>query len=412
MSTRAVGGPLDAATMRTSNLSLVLRHLHTSGDRTRARIAQETGLSKAATTSIIAELADRGLVREGASQRSGSRGRPGIEVGIAPGRAAGIGVEISVDYTAVVALDLAGTVLHRADAPHPDGEGAEAVVDQVGAQLRAALAALDEAHVVPAGITIAPPGVIDYAQGAVRFAPNLGWVDLPLLEEVRRRAPAARDLPIELENDAKLSALSSFPRHAARGVRDLVFLTGDVGVGAGIIANGQIVRGRSGFSGEVGHMRVESPGLACRCGRRGCWETRVGLEALLAPLPASVPARDAHLDLPSRLQDVEDRLARGDGAATAAFAAVREHLAHGIGLLVDVLNPQVLVLGGYFGRFADRLVTDLSRELDARALDSGGRVEIVPAHLGLDSAATGGAIAALGHVLSDPALVPHLAAAS
>src|SRR5699024_3025278 len=134
-----------------------------------------------------------------------------------------------------------------------------------------------------AGGPVRPPGPDGYDGAVVRFASNLGWADVPLGEELARRL--GLDHPVlSLENDAKLSALAEAPRLARRGIVDLVYLTGDQGVGAGIIAGGRLIRGWSGFSGEVGHIGVDSAGELCRCGRRGCWETLVGLDDVVAAL--------------------------------------------------------------------------------------------------------------------------------
>lgn len=404
--------PLVHATMRTANLSLVLRHLRTHGGRPRARLAEETGLSKASMTNLVAELESRGLVRSGAAARDGHVGRPGIEVAVDPDRVTGLGVEVNVEYIAVVVVDLGGRVRHRSSVPTPPpGAGAARsgeLLDAVAAQIAGGLAASAEQGLWTAGITVAAPGVLDDSEGAVHFAATLGWSQVPLREELERRLGPGTPA-IALGNDAKLSALAEAPVLAARGIHDMVFLTGDVGVGAGIVSDGRLLRGWSGSSGEVGHMPVDPEGPDCRCGRRGCWETLVGLEAVLGVLDPEDPARRTDLPILERLAHLQRLLDAGDPAVTARFSRVSADLARGAGILVDVLDPRVIVLGGYFGVFADTLRGPLAEALAARSISALGPVEVVlPTH-GLDSAAHGGAAAALERILEDPTLAPRLA---
>ncbi|MDN6330648.1 MAG: ROK family transcriptional regulator [Dermabacteraceae bacterium] len=423
--------PVGHAAMRSANLSLLLRHLHTQGGRSRATLSQETGLSKASVTSLVSDLAERGLVQEGHIERRGTVGRPGTEVRIDPLHVAGIGLELNVDYLAVCLRDLAGEVRFTSSVPMPyvlDEEAAEEdpagsadgrsarvadgrsyppglVLDRVAEQLAESLEVAAGAGLWVAGITIAPPGPIDYEGATVRLASNLGWTDVPLGEELAVRLGPAHP-PLALENDAKLSALAEAPRLARRGITDLVYLTGDMGVGAGIIAEGRLIRGWSGFSGEVGHIGLDPAGERCRCGRRGCWETMVGFDTVLAVLEADDPARSGRLPMQQRLARIRELLEADDPRLHRRFSALVDDLVRGVGVLVDVLNPQAIVLGGYFGHFADLLVAPVQSALDERLLAADGRVEVSGSVLGLDAAAAGGAAVALELVLEDPLLAP------
>ena len=427
--------PVGHAAMRSANLSLLLRHLHTRGGRSRATLAQETGLSKAAVTSLIHDLAERGLVQEGRVERRGTVGRPGTEVRLAGQHVAGIGLELNVDYLAVCLRDLTGEVRFTSSVPMPyvvdepaaDGPGSDEsgsdgpaadgpasdgrsyppglVLDGVAEQLSAALRVAAGEGLWVAGITIAPPGPIDYEGATVRFASNLGWADVPLGAELAARLGPEHP-PLALENDAKLSALAEAPRLARRGITDLVYVTGDMGVGAGIIADGRLIRGWSGFSGEVGHIGLDPAGERCRCGRRGCWETMIGFDTVLAVLDEDDPARSGRLPMLERLARIRELLDAGDPHLHARFTTLVDDLVRGVGVLADVLNPQAIVLGGYFGHFADLLVGPVQSALDARLLAADGRVEVSGSVLGLEAAAAGGAAVALERVLDDPLLVP------
>lgn len=381
-------------------------------------------MSKAAVTSLVNDLAERGLVEEGPVERLGTVGRPGTEVRIDPSHVAGIGVELNVDYIAVSVLDLGGAVRFSSSVPMPfttdESEGIaegtrrsyipSVVIDRTARQLEEALDVSAESGLWIAGATIAQPGAIDYDTASVRFASNLGWSDIPLGAELARRLRAGHPV-IALENDAKLSALAEAPLLAERGIDDLVYLTGDMGVGAGIISEGRLVRGWSGFSGEVGHMTIDLEGPLCRCGRRGCWEALVGFGTVLDALDPDDPVRSGHLSLRERREHLRRLLAEDDPRLLAQFAALTANLIRGVGVLVDVLNPRSIVLGGYFGYFADVLVEPLQAALSERRLDDGGQVEVSRSTFGSDAAAIGGAVVALERILDDPLLVPMLSEA-
>lgn len=409
--------PVGHAAMRSANLSLLLRHLHAHGGRSRATLAQETGLSKASVTSLVSDLVERGLVQEGSVERRGAVGRPGTEVRLAPQHVAGIGLELNVDYLAVCMRDLAGQVRFTDSVPMPyaldpaasDGRfyPLAPILDLAAEQLQRALTAAAAQGLWVAAATIAPPGPIDYDEARVRFASNLGWADVPLGEELGRRLGEGHPM-LTLENDAKLSALAEAPRLARRGITDLVYLTGDMGVGAGIIAEGRLIRGWSGFSGEVGHIGLDPAGEWCRCGRRGCWETMVGFDTVLDALDEDDPARSGRLPMLERLALIRALLEAGHAPLQERFTRLAGDLVRGAGVLVDVLNPQAIVLGGYFGHFADLLVAPVQAALDERLLAPDGRVEVSASSLGLEAAAAGGAAVALDRVLDDPLLAPVL----
>lgn len=399
-------GGLDQAQMRAANMGLVLRHLRAHGGRSRAMLAAETGLSKATTSALIADLAERGLVREGEVNRAGSVGRPGLTVNLDGSRVSGLGLEISIDYVAVTAVDLTGTVIRESITPMDVPRlPVETVLDRVASIVTRMLGSLRAAGFVVAGFTVAPPGVIDYEMGTVRFAPNLGWRAVPLAAGLEQRL-GGESLEVHLENDAKLAAVAEYSSFTDSEVRDLVYLSGEVGVGAGIIADGQLVRGWSGFSGEVGHLALGPADRQCSCGRRGCWELAVGLhEFLRLAADEGDIVHDSTRSMEDRLALLRERAASGDERTLAALAAIAEDLVRGLSTLVDVLNPRVIVLGGYFASFGPQLVPPVTAALDARRMDEGSGVTVSVSVLGLSAASRGGALAALEGVFEDPTTI-------
>jgi predicted NBD/HSP70 family sugar kinase len=400
------GQPADQATVRRSNLALVLRHLRQAGSRSRARIAADTGLNKATVSSLVSELVERGLVREGDIERAGSVGRPALIVELDGRGIGGIGVEINVDYLTALALDLTNTVIfEQRVALDVQALATDAVLDAVAELAGRAIAACARRGVVPVGMTIAIPALVDVAAGAVAFAPNLHWRQVPVAAAMVARLghPA---FPVRVDNDANLAALGEYAMGSVAGTPDLVYLTGEIGVGGGVIVGGRLLRGAEGFSGEVGHLPLDPAGHPCGCGRRGCWETLVGLAGLLR-LAADTddPVRDPSLDLEQRLDMIRQRAEAGDRRTLDALEQVGAGLGLGASILINVVNPRVLVLGGYFASLGPYLLGPVMAELRARVIapEVGGcRVEL--SELGFAAASRGGAHVALEAVLDDPTL--------
>jgi predicted NBD/HSP70 family sugar kinase len=396
--------PADQATVRRSNLGLVLRHLRDAGPRSRARIAQETGLNKATVSSLVAELAERRLITTGDVDRAGSVGRPGLIVHLDGRGVCGIGVELNVDYIAILVLDLCGEVLFE-DRVALDVHdlGPEGTLDEVARLVREGSAAARGA--VPVGITVAVPGLVRSVDGVATYAPNIGWHDVAVLDGMRARVDL--DCPIRVENDANLSAIAEWAMGPEARTPDLVYLTGEVGVGGGLIVDGRLLRGAGGLSGEVGHTALGDPELVCGCGRRGCWETVVGLSALLrAAADPDDPVHDHSRDLETRLAEIAARADAGDRRTLDALAGVGTHLGQGAAVLINVFNPQVVLLGGYFAVLGRFFLDPMAAVLRTRVFgpDLAG-ARIVLSTLGFTAAVRGGAHVALEAVFDDPTLV-------
>ncbi|KAA2251192.1 ROK family transcriptional regulator [Solihabitans fulvus] len=391
----------DQLGLRRANLALLLGTLRAHGPHSRAGLARRTGLTKATASSLVAELTGRGLVRLG--EVAPGHGRPAQLVELRPGAVCGIGLEANVDYAALAVLDVAGgTIAQRRVAVDLAGAGYDRAVDLLAALAKEGLAATDG---WVAGITVAVPGLVDVDHGVVRLAPNLGWREARLAEDLAGRL-AGR--PVLVDNDANLSALAEHAAGVAAGTPDLLYLTGEVGVGGGVIAGGALLRGATGFTGEVGHLPLDPVGLPCGCGRRGCWETQVGLAALLREVaPPGDPVADPATDLETRLLLVRDRAAAGDARTLAALDRIGTDLGVGASILVNVLNPAAVVLGGYFALLGEWLAPPARAELAARVLapDCGG-CRLLLSDLGFTAAVLGGAHAALDRVFADPTLAP------
>ncbi|MGH3737555.1 MAG: ROK family protein [Micromonosporaceae bacterium] len=399
--------PAEQADVRRGNLSLVLRRIRDAGPRSRARIAAETGLTRATVSSLVADLVTRGLLHEGELRPTGGSGRPGQWYELSD-RVYGVGAEISVDYLSVIVLDLSGAVRvnQRRAYDVPRSTPAQ-TLDAVGALVADAVGAVGG---WPSGLGVATPGNVDAGSGRVEYAPTIGWSGVPVVTELTTRLGEQAG-PVEVGNDVQLSAIAEYALGVAAGTPHLAYLSGEMGVGAGVVVEqGRLLRGAQGHSGEIGHLPLNPEPAACPCGRRGCWETMVGLGALLrlAADPGD-PVHDPERDLEDRLAELHRRAAAGDARTLAALDQIATGLGLGASVLVNMVNPAVLVLGGYFAALGQYLLPGVRRELADRVVapDAAAcRVEL--SHLGFTAAALGGAYAALQRVLADPTRVPPL----
>ena len=228
------------------------------------------------------------------------------------------------------------------------------------------------------------------------MAPNLGWIDVGLRDALVD--VFGDDVPIDVANEADLAALAETRRGVAVGVRDVLFLSGEVGVGGGIIVDGAPFTGAAGYSGEVGHMPINPAGLSCRCGAVGCWETEAGSESLLRRAGRSPAGGRAAVD--AVIADAE----AGSLDAVRALEETGRWIGIGVAGLVNLLDPRLVVFGGLFERIHPFVAPIVEAELDRRALAAPRRlVRVVPSKLGVEASLLGAAELAMEPLLADPA---------
>ena len=395
--------PADQATVRRLNLSLLLNNLAAGGARSRARLADDTGLTKATVSSLVAELIDRGLVMEGTVDRSGL-GRPGRAVELDPGGVRFLGIELQVDYITGMVLDLRGTVLARQRLGRSMAElGPARALGEVADVARSLVAEADSRVDQVQSLHLAVPGLIDADAGMLALAPNLHWRDIDIVHTLMGRLQW-NDARIGVDNDANMGAIAHYAVGDASRTQNLLYIAGAVGVGAGMIVDGRIVRGSAGFAGEVGHIAVGSPDRLCGCGRRGCWETAVSLSALLAAVAGDDGAApEPATDLSARLVQIKRRAAAGERRVLSALDEQAHWLGIGLSVLANILNPDTFVLGGHFSVLRDYYREPALAELRSRLLaGSGSRVEF--SDLEFEAASLGAAHAGIAQLMAEPTL--------
>jgi predicted NBD/HSP70 family sugar kinase len=391
--------------VRRHNLAAVLSGVHLRGQASRAELTASLGLNRSTIGALTADLVAAGLVVEAVPELPArSAGRPSLLV-VPRDDVYVLAVHLGVEGVVAAQVALGGRVLDRALVRHADGGTAP---DAVVARIRDVVTAL-ERRAGPgrrcAGMAVAVCGVVRQSDGMVRMAPNLGWNDVPL--GARLAGLVGPDAPVELRNEADLGALAEHLRGAAVGVDDVIFVFGEVGLGGGVLAGGRPVSGRGGYAGEVGHLMVNPSGRACRCGKIGCWETEVSVDALIGSLGPT------GADRPESVRRVLAAAADGVEPARAAVESFGHWLAVGVGQLVTVFNPEMIILGGMLPEVFARVRDDVLRELRTAALPAAleqVRLEI-PA-LGSDAPLLGAAELAFAPLLADPLGVIDAAAAT
>lgn len=382
-------------TVRRSNLSAIVRAVHLRGPLSRSELVAHTGLTRSAIRGLIGELVRGGIVTETRSAPGGVPGRPSPLVHPDPDGASVIALEINVDSLAAARIGLGGRIheLVRVERPRAHVTLDAIVADLVELARPALTSASDDGLV---GIGVAVAGIVRRRDGLVRLAPNLGWTDEPLGE--RLAAALGSDVPVAIANEADLGGLAEHRRGAAIGEANVVYVAGEVGVGGHVTVGGEPLDGAAGYAGEVGHMVVNPGGSPCACGSFGCWETEIGERAMLVRAGRPATGGAAAVD------ELIEAALGGEPAARASVAHVGTWLGVGIASLVNIFDPNLVVLGGILGRIHPLVASDLDAALDRHALSAARElVRVVPGALGVNAPIIGAAELALEPLLADPA---------
>ncbi|GAB3732202.1 ROK family transcriptional regulator [Nocardiopsis nanhaiensis] len=390
-------GTASFQTVRENNLRTVLRTVRGLAPCSRAAVAADTGLNKTTVSSLVADLMARGLVRETGETSQRRVGRPGVLLALDDRSIAAVGLEVNIDYLSVVAVDLLHRELtHRHVPLDARSAGAEECARRMADALREVAGATELRGRSVVGVSVAVPGLIDSPSGTVTRAPNLAWWDEPLRDLVRSAlaGSALEGTPVLVDNDANLGAMGEYRFGPFSGLPDLVYVTGEVGIGAGVLTGGELLRGAGGFAGEIGHLELEPGGPECSCGRLGCLEALAGIGAILrAALPDLAPDRPlSGRDIPDLVAIAVERASAGDATAVGALERAGTWLGRGVATLVNVVNPGAVVLGGYFVPMARWLLPQCRAAARSHSFapEAGGcRVE--HSDLGMSAAARGGA---------------------
>lgn len=240
------------------------------------------------------------------------------------------------------------------------------------------------------------PGQIDYQKGIVRLAPNIpGWVNVPIAEIMEKEF----GIPTRVDNDVRCAALGELNYGAGQGCDNLICITVGTGIGSGLVINGKLVRGASNAAGEIGHIKLDmNGGPLCGCGDRGCLEAFASGPSIVALAEEyikggkSTKYRElANPDITPYI--VSEAAKQGDPVAKRIFTIVGEYIGIGLASVVNLLNPEKIIIGGGVAAAGDLLLTPIKESLIKRAMPiAGSAVEIVPAQLGNSAGVIGASL--------------------
>jgi len=356
--------------IRTANRYGVLRHIVAESPVSRQEVAAATGLSLATVANLVGELLELGmLVEVGYEDSDGGRPRGLVAVNSSGG--ALIGVDVAETYVHVELFDLALTVLARADQELRPERPEENDPTKVVAHIAAAVASVvGQAEISPdrvLGVGISMPGQVDREGGVSVFAPNWDWHDVPLLRMLADHIP----YPLYLDNPLRACTVAEQWFGAARGRGDAVVVNLGTGVGAGLALGGALHRGVSNSAGEWGHTTLILDGRQCHCGNRGCVETYVGAPGIMRNLRELSP--DSPLlradDQTATIEALGRGLADGDPVAAQVVRDTARYLGAGLADLINLLNPEVIVLSSWVAAaLGEGLLAEVREAVAGRAL--------------------------------------------
>jgi N-acetylglucosamine repressor len=355
----------DQDLIRRQNRAIIINLLRLNGSLSRTETAERAGLAPSCLTRLVRDLLDEGVVEEiGKSESNG--GRPAVLVALNAHYARTIGVKVESGRILAASVDMGGAIVERAElvfghAPSPS-EAIEGIVELAN-RLRAD-------RTLGVGVSIS--GFVDPVTGADLYSPILGWEKVPLRDPLADKL----SLPVWIENDVNALALAERWYGAGRQFSHFVCITVGEGIGAGVVIDGEIYRGAFGGAGELGHITIDPDGPVCRCQERGCLEVYASDRFLLEEAARLGYATIAEMATAAR---------HGSTGAREAFSRMGRFLGFGTKNLVNLLNPEAIVLGGERMGESDLFLAALEEEVRRHSFPAEAeRLCILPAELGAD----------------------------
>lgn len=399
----------DQALVRQINLSLIMHALWTDSPISRARLSQKTKLNKTTVSDLVNELNQQGFVREIGMQTSGT-GRPATLLTLNPAMGYIVSCEIGVGFLEVLVTDFAPKAIWRIKEVTNPGATQSDILDRMMVLLHEAVEQGKSSAGKLLGIAVGVPGLVDHVTGNILFAPNLKWRNIPLLTLLEKESFG---VPLFVDNEANMAALGEHFFGAAQEYREILYLSGNVGLGGGFLSDGILRRGASGMAAEYGHMTMDPDGELCNCGNYGCWETLVSQNSLYKKIIHAVQTGETSI-LSAKTQGQWENLSvelivesarAGDRVAINSLEEIGHSLGVGIASLLNALNPEIVVLGGILSIASEFLLPVVNEEIQKRALQwSRESVQVIPAAHGSDACVKGGIATVYQSILAQPKL--------
>ncbi|MHB1683920.1 MAG: ROK family protein [Bacilli bacterium] len=357
---------VDAAGMRRINLATVLNVIRGKRTTSRIDISQITGLNKATVSYLVDELIQEQLVQE-IGYGSSSGGRKPVLLKFNANAAYAIGIDIQITHMTTVVSNTRGEVVYRQTKTLAIHEQAsqyqERLVEMILVEAAAAIKATPSSPHGLAGIGVALPGIVNFSTGIVYHLPNINVSNWNLRAVLSQHFK----VPVFIDNDANCGAWCELQQRNLR-VRNLVHINAGVGIGVGVIVNGQLYRGKDGLAGEFGHMTIAAIGLQCSCGNYGCWEEYASERSLLRYIREAGGKTPEASSGWSEVEQILYEAQHDNRAYIRAFHTLGEYLGVGIANILNGLNPEQVTIGGMLSRAATFILPEIERVLQHRAI--------------------------------------------
>ncbi len=390
--------------VKSHNLRAVLLSFLHQEHISRIQLARQTNLSSTTITNLISELLEQGIViEEGVETAPNARrlGRPPTALKLVPDARYAIGVHIGIGLVRVAIADLYARLIYNQFMNFDIATPAEIVLDRIVNEIQTGI---QHSGITPErilGVGVGASGLVNFSEGVNILAPNLEWVNIPVRDYLHR----ALNLPVVVDNNVRTMALGEAFFGAGKGANSLAFVYGRVGVGAGFVVNGQVFRGSAAGAGEIGHVKmISSPAETCRCGKQGCLETLVSETVLIREAkklaeryPQGVLASLIKQQNDKNLTDtIFDAARQGDQHVRELIQTQACYLGIALANVVNMINPELIILGGLFAQGEDLIVPIASETMRKQAFAGlGDSVTVRTTSFGWRAGVTGAAALAL-----------------
>ncbi len=406
-------------TLREMNLSTVLRFIYNGAPLSRSQLAGKTGLNKSTISSLVEDLLDRRLIHETGINSAG-KGRPATLLEVNPQAGAVVAVELGVDFVGAALVDFAGKILWRKLNNADPAASQDKTLGQTMALVEETIEVCQHRGLRILGLSFSIPGTVDLEQGVLIFAPNLQWHNVPF----RKIFSGTTGLKVFIENDANAGAVAEHLFGVARDVHDFLFVFAGVGLGGGLFLNDKLYRGKGGYAGEIGHTPIiaEPFQLPCHCGKLGCWETYSNQFSILRRVETRLQADEgesmistlmAEQHAPLSLSIIKQAAEAGDRDAIESLAEAGTAMGTGFAGLVNIFNPEKIVLGGPISIAGEYLMPSILESVNKHGMDEiVSQTEINLSAFGPDSSLIGAAAVVVDDILMNPShvakeVMPH-----
>lgn len=300
-----------------------------------------------------------------------------------------IGIDVGGTNVKIALVDKSGKIIYSNSVPTYAKMGYEYTVNNIKQAIKDLMKETNTIAKDIDGIGFDFPGQVDYKTGVVKLAPNIpGWVNVPIAQMIEEEF----HIPTRIDNDVRCAALGEMKFGAGKGCENFVCITVGTGIGSGLVVNGQLVRGASNAAGEIGHIKLQmKDGLICGCGDTGCLEAYASGPSIVAMAQdyikggKSTKFREMAAAEGGEITPymVAKAAEAGDPVAKRIFAIVGEYIGIGLTSVINLLNPEKVIIGGGVAEAGDLLLDPIRKTIKERAMVvAGSAVEIVPAQLG------------------------------